>query len=135
MISRKMSMLDILANYTYISLDTFRNVRQNIGSYLDAWFTFLSSDAPADIVHLTESYPEFKEYYHDIALFRTNPRELMNMYSEALQQMDRNTANYMIEEVQKELEDAQVKLAVKQEELDKKNAYIKELEEQLKLQK
>ena len=155
--------INFLANYTYISLDTFRNVRQNIGSYLDAWFTFLSSDAPADIVHLTESYPEFKEYYHDIALFRTNPRELMNMYSEALQQMDRNTANYMIEEVQKELEDAQVKLAVKQEELtitqeelatkqeeltitheelvakqeelDKKDAYIKELEEQLKLQK
>ena len=102
--------INFLANYTYVSLDTFHSVRQNISSYLDAWFTFLSSDAPEDILNLIEAYPEFKEYYHDIALFRKNPKELMNMYSEALIQMDKNTANYMIEEMQKEVEELQTRL-------------------------
>ena len=77
---------------------------------MDAWFTFLSSDAPKDILRLIEAYPEFKEYYHDIALFRKNSKELMNMYSEALIQMDRNTANYMIEEMQKEVEELNARL-------------------------
>lgn len=119
--------VNFLANYTYISLDTFRSVGQNISSYLDAWFTFLSSDAPEDILKLIESYPEFKEYYHDIALFRKKPKELMAMYSEALIQMDKNTANYMIEEMQKEVEELHT-------ELDEKNAYIKKLEAQLGIQ-
>ena len=95
--------INFLTNYIYISLDTFRKVRQNIDSYLDAWFTFLSSDLPDDILILIEKYPEFQEYYHDIALFRTKPEELMNMYSEALLQMDRNTVNYMIEDMKKEV--------------------------------
>ncbi|MBQ2901214.1 MAG: PD-(D/E)XK nuclease family transposase [Agathobacter sp.] len=119
--------VNFLANYTYISLDTFRSVGQNISSYLDAWFTFLSSDAPEDILKLIESYPEFKEYYHDIALFRKKPKELIAMYSEALIQMDKNTANYMIEEMQKEVEELHT-------ELDEKNAYIKKLESQLGIQ-
>lgn len=130
--------INFLANYTYISLDTFHSVRQNIDSYLDAWFTFLSSDAPEDIIKLTETYPEFKEYYHDIALFRKNPKELMNMYSDALIQMDRNTVNYMIEEMQKEVEVLTAEIAEKKSELAEKDnaiaekdAYIKELEAKL----
>lgn len=151
--------VNFLANYTYVSLDTFHSVSQNITSYLDAWFTFLSSDAPADILRLIEAYPEFKEYYHDIALFRKNPKELMNMYSEALIQMDKNTANYMIEEMQKEVEELSAEvddikneiirknnelaeknnelaeknneLAEKNNELAEKDAYIKELEAKL----
>lgn len=94
-----------LTNYIYISLDTFHSVSQNINSYLDAWFTFLSSDSPEDILRLIEAYPEFKAYYHDISLFRKKPKELMNMYSEALLQMDKNTANYMIEEMKKEMDE------------------------------
>jgi len=105
--------VNFLANYTYISLDTFHSVSQNIDSYLDAWFTFLSSDAAEDILKLTNAYPEFKEYYHDIALFRKNPKELMNMYSDALIQMDRNTVNYMIEEMQKEVEELSAEVAQK----------------------
>ena len=137
--------INFLANYTYISLDTFHLVRHNIDSYIDAWFTFLSSDAPEDILNLIESYPEFKEYYHDIALFRKNPKELINMYSDALIQMDRNTVNYMIEEMQKEVEELSATIAENQDILARqetiiaekdntiaeKDAYIKELEAKL----
>ena len=97
--------INFLANYTYISLDTFRSVGQNIDNYLDAWFTFLSSDDPQDIINLITAYPEFEEYYHDITLFRTKPKELINMYSEVLAQIDKNTERYMVDEMKQEVEE------------------------------
>ena len=96
--------LNLLMNLAYISLDTFRTESQNIDSNLKAWLTFLSSDKPEDIMRLVDRYPEFKDCYHDIIMFRKKPEELMNMFSEALIQMDKNTVQYMIEEQQKELE-------------------------------
>lgn len=92
-----------LSNIIYISLDTFHSVVQNIGTELDAWLTFLSSDAPADIIRLVDAYPEFKQCYQDILTFRTNPKELITMYSEALTILDRNTTKYMCEEMQKQI--------------------------------
>ena len=53
---------------------------------------------------LVEEYPEFKECYHDIMRFRTNPEELIHMFSEALIQMDKNTVRYMIEELKRQLD-------------------------------
>lgn len=88
-----------LTNTIYISLDTFHSFVQNISTELDAWLTFLGSDAPADIVKLVNAYPEFMEYYKDIVEFRRDPRELMHMYSEALRQMDRNMEKYMVDEM------------------------------------
>ena len=123
--------VNFLANYTYISLDTFHSVSQNITSYLDAWFTFLSSDAPEDILKLIEAYPEFQEYYHDIALFRKNPKELMNMYSEALVQMDKNTANYMIEEMQKEVDELAAEVSAKKQELAERKQELAESKQEL----
>ena len=123
--------INFLTNYTYISLDTFRSVRQNISNYLDAWFTFLSSDAPEDIIKLIESYPEFQEYYHDIAMFRNRPKELMNMYSEVLAQMDRNTERLMIEEIKQEVEELEKSLSEITNELAEKNNELAEKNNEL----
>jgi len=120
--------LNLLANLLFISLDTFRFVRQNIDTELDAWLTFLSSDAPEDILRLVQKYPKFIEYYHDISEFRKNPRELMSMFSKALLQMDKNTANYMIEEQAKEYEAI---IAEKDSAIAEKDALIAELKAQL----
>lgn len=117
--------LELLTNLTYISLDTFHEVSQNIDSNIEAWLTFLSSDKPEDIIKLVERYPQFKECYHDIVMFRKKPEELMNMFSEALIQMDKNTVKYMIEEQQKELEANQKELAASKKELEESQ---KELE-------
>lgn len=88
-----------LSHTVYISLDTFHNFVQNINTELDAWLTFLGSDSPSDIVKLVNAYPEFIAYYKDLVAFRTQPKELMTMYSEALAIMDRNTELYMIDEM------------------------------------
>ncbi|MBQ6812845.1 MAG: hypothetical protein IJP06_06990, partial [Agathobacter sp.] len=58
------------------------------------------------------------ECYHDIVEFRRKPEELINMFSEALIQMDKNTVQYMIEEQQKELEEQQKELKEQQKELN-----------------
>ena len=123
-----------LSHTLYISLDTFHEVVQNIDTELDAWLTFLSSDAPSDIIKLVTAYPKFQEYYNDISKFRKNPKELVNMFSEALAIMDRNTELYMmtemhdtIDELKKQkvkLEQSNVELAQSNTELAQSNAEL-----------
>ena len=127
--------LNLLSNLTYISLDTFKDVSQNISNKLEAWLTFLSSDRPEDMLRLVEKYPEFVECYHDIAEFRINPEELITMFSEALIQMDKNTVKYMIEEQQKELEAQEKELKAQQRELKEQEAVLEAQEEEIKAQK
>lgn len=118
--------LNLLTNLTYISLDTFEDVRENISNKMDAWLTFLSSDKPEDIIALVENYPEFLECYHDIIEFRRKPEELISMFSEALIQMDKNTVQYMIEEQQKELEENKKELERKDNEIKEKDILLQE---------
>ena len=124
--------INLLTNYLYISLDTFHSVSQNIDTELDAWLTFLSSDKPEDIIRLVEKYPKFKTYYHDIMLFRQKPKELMNMFSEALLKMDKNTATYMIEELEAQVKEQAREYEAKLSKIvAEKDARIAELEAQL----
>lgn len=131
--------VNLLSNLVYISLDTFRDVSENVSNKMVAWLTFLSSDKPEDILQLVEKYPEFKECYQDIMKFRTKPEELINMFSEALIQMDKNTVQYMIEEQQKELENNKKELQEQQKELEQTNKELEqksqELEDSKKIQK
>jgi hypothetical protein len=95
-----------LTEIIYISLDTFRNVVQNVtDNPLHAWLTFLSATNPRTILELIGKYPDFLPMYQEIAAFRTNPEELITMFSEALAIMDRNTERYMVEEAHKEIEE------------------------------
>ena len=58
--------LPSLSHITYISLDTFNSMGQNISTELDAWLTFFSCPDPEHIVSLVQKYPKFLEYYKDI---------------------------------------------------------------------
>ena len=110
--------LPSLSHITYISLDTFNSMVQNISTELDAWLTFFSCPDPEHIVSLVQKYPKFLEYYKDIAVFRTQPKELIYMFSEALEILDRNTANYMIDELAQEVKEAKSELNSTMSELD-----------------
>lgn len=92
-----------LENFIYISLDIFREIPHNELTELEAWLYFLASDEPADILRIVRKYPFFREMYQDIVNFRYQPKELITMYSEALRVMDKNTVDYMIEELQNEI--------------------------------
>ncbi len=121
-----------LARITYISLDTFRSLGQNITTKLDAWMTFLSCNDAAHITELVRNYPEFMEYYKDIAVFRTNPEEVITMFSEALSILDRNTERYMIEEMNQEIQELTSMNAKKDELLSEKDELLAEKEDMIK---
>ncbi|MCR4903774.1 MAG: PD-(D/E)XK nuclease family transposase [Butyrivibrio sp.] len=93
-----------LSNIVYVSLDTFENITHNIDSKSSAWLTFLSTKKPERIIQLINAYPEFMELYTEISRFRTDEREVLSMFSEALKMMDHNTELYMIDEMKKECE-------------------------------
>ena len=91
----------------YISLDTFKNRGYNkISSKLEAWLSFFTYEQPEEIISLVNSFPEFAALYRDIAEFRRKPEEVIGMFSEALRIMDRNTTKYMIEDMQRQYEEA-----------------------------
>ena len=137
--------LELLQEYIYIPLDKFldryRKNNHNIDKELDAWLLFLASDDPADIARLTETYPKFRELYKEIAAFQQKPEELVNMYSKALEILDRNTVQYMIEEQKKEIEEQarllseqERMLAEKDEAMAEKDAQIAALRKQIEAQ-
>ena len=103
---------------TYLSLDTFHPMGQSISTELDAWLTFFSCTDAEHIVRLVQKYPKFLEYYKDLAVFRTKPKELIYMFSEALEILDRNTANYMIDEMAQEMKSVKEQLDSAKSELD-----------------
>ena len=150
-----------LANIIYVSLDTFRSIVQNVDNELNAWLTFLGCTESSRILDLVQRYPKFLDLYKDMALFRTNPKELIFMFSEALYILDRNTEKYMVEEQnrkikeqekiiatneklieasqkqieasQKQIEASQKQIAENEKQLAEKDLRIADLERQLRL--
>ena len=116
-----------------IPLDIFRGILHNEGirDKLDAWLTFLSVDGPEMIVKLITEYPQFKAYYEEIYQLCRDTEKVMEMFSKELQELDRNTVQYMIDEMQ-DVIDAQKEdldrqkdvIDAQKEDLSKKNNII-----------
>ena len=114
-----------LNNRTYIALDTFKKSVHNISDKTDAWLSFFSKTEPADVIELVSKYPEFIDYYKDVAEFRKDPKEVVIMFSEALAIADRNAELLWIDEMQaytKKLEDEVDELKKETNELKKESA-------------
>ena len=80
------------------------------------------------IVELITEYPQFKVYYEEIYQLCRNTEKVMEMFSKELQELDRNTVQYMIDEMQ-EVIDAQ------KEDLSKQKNVINTQKEDLSKQK
>ncbi len=114
--------LNLLDNISFISLDTFKTEVHNVSTKRDAWLKFMTEDDPDEIVRFVNQYSEFLPCYHDLIAFRQNPKELVNMFSDALREMDKNTERYMVEELNKEVSDLKKQLNAE------KNSYQKKLD-------
>lgn len=64
---------------------------------LEAWLTFLSDDRPDKIIELITKFPTFKAMYETLYQMCQNVERMMEMFSEELRILDRNTVKYMIE--------------------------------------
>ena len=127
--------IDLLQEYIFISLDIFKNTLQNKdiskSNELEAWLTFLSVDDPKWILRLIETHPRFKKLYLEIYEACRNTEVFMGLFSKELIELDQNTVDFMIDEMQDTI-DAQSKQIVEQQlQLSEKDALIAELQKQL----
>ena len=99
--------LNLLQKYLFVPLDIFLKSLQykdsKIQSRLDAWLAFLGSDDPEIIINIIEKYPDFKEMYQQVYDICRNIEEVMGMFSKELLEMDKNTVELMIDEMQDEI--------------------------------
>jgi len=94
-----------LENITYISLDTFKEKKENeVVTPLDEWLTFFTVETPEEVLNLINRNPDFLPMYEEITEYRKSPEEVISMFSEALKIMDRNTTKYMIDELHEQIE-------------------------------
>ena len=119
--------MNLLQKYLFVTLDNFTKIKHNNGktiqldNRLEAWFAFLIMDAPEDIVQILQQYPDFKTFYDQVYDICLNIEEVMGMFSKELLEMDRNTVELMIDEMQKEAET----LKIQNENMKNENASIK----------
>ena len=123
--------LDLLQKYIFVALDVFREITYNLNEEIEAWLLFLSSDRPEDIMRIIERYPDFREIYEEIAQFQVKPEELVGMYSKALEILDRNTVQYMIEEQQREIEEHKREMEEQQQEIEERKREIEEQQKEI----
>ena len=139
--------LELLQKYVFIPLDIFRiiyhnNVKSNgkngggnCWNRTEAWLTFLSTDEPEIIIELISQYPEFKEMYEEIYVMCQNVEKVMEMFSKELIQLDRNTVQYMIDEMQDTIDVQKEELEAKQETIDTQKGELEQQKATISTQK
>ena len=117
----------------FIPLDIFLGILHNEGirDELDAWLTFLSVDGPEMIVKLITEYPQFKVYYEEIYQLCRNTEKVMEMFSKELQELDRNTVQYMIDEMQDVIDAQKVDLRKQKDVIDSQKEQLRQKESAL----
>lgn len=98
--------MELLQKYLFIPLDIFKKIQQNkgINSKLDAWLTLFVTDDPDMIITLLQKYPEFQMIYEEAYDICRNIEEVMAMFSRELYELDKNTVQYMIDEMQETID-------------------------------
>ena len=139
--------LELLQKYVFIPLDIFHGIYHNDGksngkngggncwNRTEAWLTFLSTDQPEIIIELIRQYPEFKEMYEEIYVMCQNVEKVMEMFSKELIQLDRNTVQYMIDEMQDTIDVQKEELEAKQETIDTQKEKLEEQKTTINTQK
>lgn len=122
--------IELLQEFCYVCLDIFRDLLHNKGirNKLDAWLTFLSVDDPEAIEALLDQYPEFGKLYQEIYELCRNVERVMGMFSEELRELDRNTVQLMIDEMQEEIDALKKE---REEEVNRKDEKISEQEQEI----
>lgn len=125
--------MELLQKYLFIPLDIFRKSKQNktIKSNRDAWLALFSYEKPEDIVRLILQYPEFGDIYKEAYEICRNIEGVMEMFSEELYELDRNTVQYMIDEMQDTIDAQKEKLGEQKKKLGEQAAEILHLKELL----
>lgn len=91
-----------------------------IRNLLEAWLVFLSIDSPELMISLITEYPKFKVMYEHLYYICQNVERMMEMYSAELKILDRNTVQYMVDQMQEATNSLSAEVSMKQEALQSK---------------
>ena len=118
--------IELLQEFLFIPLDITKMIYENSGvrNKLEAWLIFLSDDNPETIRQLIDTYPEFREMYEDIYNLCLNTEKVMDMFSKELLELDRNTVQFMIDEMQDEIDSQKEQLQEKDMQLQEKDTML-----------
>ena len=73
---------------------------------------------------LIEAFPEFKPLYDDVYQICRNTEKVMEMFSKELQELDRNTVQYMIDEMQDTIDLQKKTIDTQQDTIDSQKGMI-----------
>lgn len=125
--------IDLLQEYIFVPLDIFKKHLHNKGiqkgNMLEAWLTFLSEDDPEYILKLISIYPKFKKLYAEVYRTCQNTEVMMGLFSKELLEMDKNTVDFMIDQMQDLIDEQKKQIEENKSRLDKQT---KQLDEQTK---
>ena len=101
-----------------VALDVFRESKyaKDINE-LNAWLSLLTAQSVDDLSALVSDYPWMEAICKDMSEYMYDPEEVITMFSKALRMLDENTVHYMIDELQKERDDAITALNEKENEM------------------
>ena len=119
--------LELLQEYCLIALDVFRKFPYPKNrNEQTAWLSLLATEEMKDAEALVLEYPWLEEIYEEIAMLRKNPEEVLGMFSEALRILDRNTIKYMVEEMQKTIDEQKTVIGEKDLAIEERESELEE---------
>ena len=125
--------LDLLQEFCFVPLDIFQQIYHNKGirDRRDAWLVFLSMEEPEGILDLLECCPDFGKLYEEIYRLCRNVEDIMEMFSRELQELDRNTVQYMMDEMQEEIDQQKEEISQQKEEISRKKEELEHKDQKL----
>ena len=153
--------MKLLQEYHLISLDTFRKYRYSdiIEGRIDSadidcddtqyenrltekmrrdrlmYLSLFTAETPDEINRLAALFPELFPIRQKIREYLTRPREVINMFSEALRILDNNTAELMADRFKAQLENAKIEVKAVKHELKTTRKEVTAARQELKITK
>ena len=94
---------------------------------MNGWLALLSTDDVSKLDDLVSDYPQLEGIIADMAGYLDKPQEVVGMFSEALKILDENTVHYMMDEMQKDIDNKNELIEKQNEQIEDQNRQIAEL--------
>ncbi len=92
-------------------------------------------DEPEIIVELLKAYPEFQALYREVYEICRNMEDIMGLFSEELAILDKNTVDYMIDEMQETIDEQKETINEQKETINEQKETINEQKETINEQR
>ena len=127
--------VELLQEYCLIALDVFRKIPYSkVRNERNGWISLLATEDVKEAELLKQEYPWLAEIYEEMEDYMHKPEEVLDMFSEALKILDRNTVQYMIEQQQEEIEKQKEQLEQKDMQLEQQGMQLEQQGMQLEQQ-